>query len=664
MKKFINFAVKHFMQAKEVLLHLENLQDIKEKIDYLNDIAYIHRFSNTGLMEELSKKALELSLSINDLSRIARSWRNIGIVNIVYGFFEKSMECLQTALKIYEEINDEPGMAAVSGNIGRVYFSIGQHESAIHWYLKCVDRCIPLQLERDLGIAYDNLAEVFMVLTDYEQAFDYVKKAIPIFEKIKEFSLLAVAYETLGEIYYKKDQFEEAMQWQLKAIEIAEKVEDHSNIARGYLQIGKIYRKKRNFSESLKSFLKSLHFAEPINNKDTIATACLQLAILSLEADNLEESQKYAQRCLSIAIETGMKHLEANADRVLSNIAESKKDYKTALDYYKQFEKVKSETIQLSSEQTIKNIKIAANVEKSEKEKEIFRLKNTELAEANYKIQKQKERLEAALKEIEITNKILEEKNQDILHSITYAQRIQEAILSSEADVKLLLPNSFIFFRPKDIVSGDFFWIAQKDDKILAAACDCTGHGVPAAIISVIGNNLLNDIVHNKNILDPGKILSQLHKGIQAILKQNQSSDNETRDGMDCALICMDPIKKNIKFSGAFSSLFIASRGILEEIPGDKFAIGGAQDEMFRIFTTHTIEYDGGECIYLTTDGIPNQIGGNEGKRFRSKQFKELLDTVSTLDLEKQKQIIQNRFDEWMHGYEQIDDVLVWGIRL
>ncbi len=652
------------MQVKEVLAQLENLQDIKEQIDYLNDMAYIHRFSNTSLMEELSKKALELSLSINDLARIARSWRNIGIVNIVYGFFEKAMECLQTSLKIYEDIHDEAGQAAVSGNIGRVYFSLGQHESAIHWYLKCIDKCIPIHLERDLGIAYDNLAEVFMVLTNYSQAFDYVNKAIPIFEKLREFSLLAVSYETLGEIYYKQNQYEEAMKWQLKAIEIAEKVDDHSNIARGYLQIGKIYRKKRNYKESLKAFLRALSIAEPIHNKDTVGTACLQLAILSFDADELEEAHNYAQRCLKVAIETGMKHLEANAYRILSNIAEEKKDFKTALEFYKQFEKVKSETIQLSSEQTIKNITIAANVEKSEKEKEIFRLKNTELAEANYKIQKQKERLENALKEIEATNKELEEKNQDILESIQYAQRIQEAILCTEADVKKLLPNSFIFFKPRDIVSGDFFWIAEKEGKILAAACDCTGHGVPAAIISVIGNNLLNDVVLNKNIIDPGKILTQLHKGMQAILKQNQTSDNETRDGMDISLICIDNLAKNIKFSGAFSNLFIASKGILDEIAGDKYAIGGSQDEMFRLFTTHTIEFYGGEMIYLATDGIPNQIGGKEGKRFRSKQFKELLDTVSTLDLEKQKQIIQNRFQEWMNGYAQIDDVLVWGIRL
>ena len=653
-----------FMQAKEVLAHLENIQDIKQKIDYLNDMAYIHRFSNTSLMEELSNQALELAQSINDLQRIAKSWRNKGIVNIVYGFFDKAMECLQTALKIYEDIQDESGQAAVAGNIGRVYFSIGQHESAIHWYLKCVERSIPLGLERDLGIAYDNLAEVFMVLTDYKQAIEYVNKAIPIFEKLNELSLLAVAYETLGEIHYKTDNFEEAMQWQLKAIHIAEQIEDHFNLARGYLQIGKIYRKKRNYSESLKSFLQSLFYAEPINNKDTVATAYLQLAILTFEGESFEEAQEYAQKCLKIALETGMKHLEANAYRILSNIYEAQKDYKTALNYYKQFEKVKSETIQLSSEQTIKNIKMAASVEKSEKEKEIYRLKNTELADANIKIQRQKERLEKALKEIEAVNKELEEKNQDILNSIIYAQRIQEAILNSENDVKEILPNSFIFFKPKEIVSGDFFWIAKKEDKILAAACDCTGHGVPAAIISVIGNNLLNDIVINKNILEPGKILTQLHKGIQTILKQNQNTDNETRDGMDIALICIDPIKKNLKFAGAFNNLFISSRGILEEIQGDKYAIGGVQDEVFRLFTTHTFEYYGGECIYLATDGIPNQIGGKEGKRFRYKQFKELLDTVSSLDLDKQKQIIENTFNEWMKGYQQMDDVLVWGIRL
>lgn len=652
------------MKYQQVLEDLEQFQTMAEKIDYLNDMAYVHRFSNTPLMEELSHKALELARSINDKKRIARSWRNIGIVNIVYGFFDKSMECLQTAYQLYQEYNDEAGIAAVAGNIGRVYFSIGEHENAIQWYLKCIHIAEPLGLERDLGIACDNLAEVFMVIGEYHKAFEYVNKAIPLFEKLHEFSLLAVAYETLGELHYKQYDYEKAMEYQLKAIDIAEKVSDYSNVARGYIVIGKIYRKQRKYNDSLNALCQCIKYAEPIQNMDTLGNAYLQLALLSLMVDDYPSTLDYAEKSLSIAKETGMKHLEANAYKIFSEVYENQGDFKYALDYYKLYEKVQSETLRMNAEQNLKNIQMAFAVEKAEKEKEIFVLRNTELAEANFKIQKQKERIEKALHEIEVTNKQLEEKNHEILDSIIYAHRIQEAILNNEQDVKKLLPNSFLFFLPKDIVSGDFYWITEKEGKIFAAAVDCTGHGVPAAIISVIGNNLLNDIVQTKNIIEPGKILTQLHKGVQKILKQNQGSESETRDGMDIALVMIDPIAKQLKFAGAYSSLYINSRGILEEIQGDKYPIGGVQDEAFRIFNTHTFDYTGGEIIYLSTDGIPNQVGGAEGKRFKTKAFKDLLDDICTLDLEKQKQILHDKITKWMEGHLQIDDMLVWGIRL
>lgn len=256
----------------------------------------------------------------------------------------------------------------------------------------------------------------------------------------------------------------------------------------------------------------------------------------------------------------------------------------------------------------------------------------------------------------------LEEKNNDITSSIEYAKRIQEAILPSKDQIFKKLKNAFILYQPKDIVSGDFYWFAEKNDFKILAIVDCTGHGVPGAFMSMIGHNLLHQIVSEKGITDPGNILNQLHKGVQDALRQGQNEVN-TNDGMDVSLIVINDITHEVMWAGANRPLItIDSTGEFLKFDGNKFPVGGAQLDINRVFTTQAVKLKNSAMAYLTTDGYADQFGGQRGKKFMVKRFHELLLTIHLRKPEEQRKELINNFEQWRQNHEQVDDVLVVGI--
>lgn len=260
--------------------------------------------------------------------------------------------------------------------------------------------------------------------------------------------------------------------------------------------------------------------------------------------------------------------------------------------------------------------------------------------------------------------KELAQKNKDITSSIEYAKRIQEAILPPQELIFSNFKNSFILYKPKDIVSGDFYWFEEKGDIKILAVVDCTGHGVPGAFMSMIGHNLLNQIVSEKGIYNPGVILEELHKGVQAALKQDQhQSDNN--DGMDVSIVTINTKTKECLWAGAFRTLvLIKASGDLEKIEGDKYPIGGSQLDSNRIFTTHTLHLNTNDSIYLFSDGYADQFGGEKGKKFMVKKFHQNLLSIHHLTMNEQRQELENHFNSWKANYEQVDDVLVIGIKM
>jgi ligand-binding sensor domain-containing protein/serine phosphatase RsbU (regulator of sigma subunit) len=260
--------------------------------------------------------------------------------------------------------------------------------------------------------------------------------------------------------------------------------------------------------------------------------------------------------------------------------------------------------------------------------------------------------------------KELAEKNRDITSSIEYAKRIQEAILPSKEHIFSKLKNAFILYKPKDIVSGDFYWFGEKDDFKIFAVVDCTGHGVPGAFMSMIGHNLLNQIVSEKGFSDPGQILEQLHKGVQSALKQGHNDVN-TNDGMDVSLLAINTETKKALWAGAFRSLMIVrDDGEFEKLEGNKYPVGGAQLDSERKFYTHSISLNKNDCLYMSTDGYADQFGGPKGKKFMVRQFHDVICSIHLYNINEQQKELEKHFNDWKGNFEQIDDVLVIGIKV
>lgn len=259
--------------------------------------------------------------------------------------------------------------------------------------------------------------------------------------------------------------------------------------------------------------------------------------------------------------------------------------------------------------------------------------------------------------------KELAEKNADITASIEYAKRIQEAILPAKDQIFSKFDNMFILYKPKDIVSGDFYWYGSKNGYKIFAAVDCTGHGVPGAFMSMIGHNILNQVVIENGITDPGKILNGLHKGVQQALKQGQNQVN-TNDGMDASMISINEKTGEVFWAGAFRpAVIVKSDGSLDKIDGNKYSVGGAQMDIDRTFTTHKLELNKQDTVYLYSDGYADQFGGEKGKKYMVKRFNDLLCAIHVYSMEEQQKELEKAFEDWRGNHEQIDDVLVVGIR-
>ncbi len=267
--------------------------------------------------------------------------------------------------------------------------------------------------------------------------------------------------------------------------------------------------------------------------------------------------------------------------------------------------------------------------------------------------------LAAANDELLEQKEIIESKNKDITDSIRYARRIQESILPSQILIKKEL-NCFILYKPKDIVSGDFYWFAVKDDLIIIAAVDCTGHGVPGAFMSVLGNSILNQIVNENDIVNPSEILFQLDKRVRNALQQ--SADGKSQDGMDIGLCVIDKVNQKMGYAGAKRPLYLVRDGELSEIKVNKISIGGKIEEQ-PVFESVVLQMQANDMIYLSTDGYADQFGDAGKGKYMTKNFKKRLLSIQSDHLSTQAQTLDTEIDQWRGTEKQTDDILVIGVR-
>jgi serine phosphatase RsbU (regulator of sigma subunit) len=597
---------------------------------------------------------------------IAISLGNLGLAYSKEGDLEKTMDYYLRALKISEQIADKKGIARHLGNIGIVYKNQGDYPKALNYYFKALKMAEELEDKNSVVRHLGNIGNVYSSQGDYQKALDNLFKALDVAKALGNKKYIANQLGCIGIIYKKRGNYSDALDCYFKALKVAEELGDINETAAWLSNIGSLYLEQKNYIESANYLHRALYLDSSIGFKDGVKEDYKVLSELYKMANiplpdsvgdkllNLEKTRLHALFYLKRSNEL---------KKSLFNEANRKELIKKGLDY--QYEK-KEALLKEESE-----IRQAVAEENNRKQKiitwSIVAGLLLILVFAAYVFRslritrKQKQIIEIKNIETEQQKKLIEEKNKDITDSIRYAKRIQDALMGEKIHVSIHLPEHFILFMPKDIVSGDFHWGVEKQGCWYFAAVDCTGHGVPGAVMSMLGISFLNDIVASEQLLNPADILNQLREKVVNELRQTGEAGG-SKDGMDISLCRLNLKTNELHWAGANNALNLFRNGKLEEIKADKQPIGYHPEN--HPFTNHEIQLNKGDGIYLYSDGYADQFGGPKGKKFKYKQLEELLITNYRLPLKDQKEILKERFIEWKGALEQVDDVCVFGVKI
>lgn len=573
----------------------------------------------------------------------ANCLNNFGYYYMSKGDVKNSLDYYNKSLKLRLKCNDFTGQANSYLNIGFVYESQNEIDEAIQFYKKAL--AIYNQIDNEIGIARSNthLGNLSIVNKDYILALYNYKKAIEIYlAENSEFDL-SNGYTCLGNVYLSLENYKKSEEYILLAINLKIKLGDKIGLSKNYFLYGKLLMDIEHFKEAKTYVKKSFLLAQSLNNPNQILLSANTYGELLKKEGNYKEALELFE--LSLKTKDTIYSIE---------------NQKTVIQRKFQFEYNKQKAIDNANFEN----ELALNLKEKEKQKTIaffsmgivlIILVFLFLLSRRLKDVKRKS-LIIETQKIEVTSahKILAIKNKEIIDSINYAKRIQTAILPSSKILNKYLSNYFVLYQPKDIVAGDFYWLEYKNNQLFFAVADCTGHGVPGAMVSVVCNNGLNRSVREHNIVSPEAILNKTR---EIVIQEFGKSVDEVKDGMDIALCTLTD--NELCYAGANNPLWIIRKdsNMVEVYKADKQPIGvfsKAND-----FTKHKLVLKTGDTVYLFSDGYIDQFGGEKDKKFKSVNFKKLLLSISKLPMDEQKNELELFFNKWKGDLEQLDDVCI-----
>lgn len=557
-----------------------------------------------------------------------------------------------TAIKYFIESDDlcrktkdTVGMILCQNGLGNLHLGDNHFEQALIHYTQANELSKLTKDTSHIAITYIGMGNVTSKMGDNEKALLYFEDAKSIYSIEKSPFVYAGILANMAESYSALGDFEKALNYNFEGLDIMIELNHGYGMAILNQNIGSVYKKQKKYAKALPYYLAAIEKNKEIGALDGLQSCYFDAGVVLGNLGNKNQGYDYLK--MHISIKDSLFN-EKNSEI----IAEMQNKYD---------QEINDNKIALLNKE---NENRAAKLEAKENQQwylfgglfivVVF----SGFILNRYKISnKQKIIIEAANNTLNKTNVELAIQRDEILASITYAKRIQNAILPPDKVVKSHLKDSFIMYRPKDIVAGDFYWLEKKEDKVLFAAADCTGHGVPGAMVSVICNNALNRSVREYGITTPGSILDRSR---EIVIEEFEKSDEEVKDGMDIALCSIDGMQ--LKYAGAHNPLWIIRNGEIIETKGDKQPIGEFDNKI--PYTTHSFELQKEDTIYLFTDGFVDQFGGEKGKKFKVKAFRELLLSIQNKSMSVQKSLLEETFDQWKSTFEQIDDVCVIGVRV
>jgi tetratricopeptide (TPR) repeat protein/serine phosphatase RsbU (regulator of sigma subunit) len=690
-----NIGTIHYAQGRyaEALESYQKALAIQERIGDQQGIAT--SYNNIGIIHETQgryaealesyQKALTIRERIDDQQGIATSYNSIGIIHYDQGRYAEALEAYQKALTIRERIGDLQGIANCYNNIGIIHKTQGRYAEALEAYQKALtiqERIGDLQ---GIAASYNNIGSIHNAQGRYAQALEAYQKALTIYERIGDQQGIASSYNGIGIIHAEQGRYAEALEAYQKALAIFERIGDQQGIAICYNNIGDIHYAQGRYAEALEAYQKALAIAQSLGLQDYLDDIYLNLAKTdsALAASGLTHLWKsaYLHHRLYAAYKDSVRNEESIRKQAQ---LESQYEYekKTALLKAEQEKERALATAQLRQRETQRNLSLLALgialiglitfailYRKIRQQRDLIQKQSDEIQQKNFALEQYNAELKATNQALEESNRIIQqqaetllEKNQEILDSIRYAERIQQAILPSAEKWQRLLPQSFLLYKPRDIVAGDFYWLEETEHYIFLGVADATGHGVPGAFVSIVCANALYKAVLEEGLESPAEILWRVR---EVVVSQLTQAGEKVKDGMDIALIRFaKEDRSRAVFAGANRPLWIVSAEGLLEVAGTRQPIGYVEEPKAFEEVELMLGSRAPAMVYAFTDGIVDQMGGPKGRKLLPKGLREWLSGLWSQPVAKQAERLTALFETWRGDRPQIDDVTVVGVRI
>ncbi len=596
---------------------------------------------------DFARRATAIALRLNYRKGITRGIYLQARFHELLSEYDVSIKSYEKALEL-SGLSDDSHRLEILMGLGSNYYQMGEFELSLRFSLEALELQEKQGELKKRGTALMHIGSVYQRLNDFDSALDYYRRALESMRdggsKTQEASLLG----NMGGLYAQQGRVKEALDYFDQSLKIREEMGDKRNKGTLMNNIGQCYVLMKDFEKAKTYFFESIRLHNEFSNRVGESSALINMGELALTEQKPEIGIDCLKRALVIADELKLKFHSYHIHEVISRAYATVGDYKMAMEHHKEFHRVKEEVHNQEANRKIDNMRHLHQLENAKKESEIERLRNVELKKA--------------YAEIEV-------KTKEIQDSINYALLIQQAMYPLPEELRKIFPFSFGMVKPKNVVNGDFVWATSRNGLSYIAAADCTGHGIPGAFMSMIGIEKLNQAVYGSGLKRPSQILEAVNRGIKFSLKQN-SEESLLRDGMDMSLCAFDFDNNKLFFASANRPIYHVREGALTEILPTKSAIGGLTSND-QEFPDQVIELKKGDLIYMFTDGFADQFGGEQGKKFTTRRFKELLLSNCNDELKTQREKMVNTLKDWMthkdpeeKPFEQTDDITVIGISI
>ncbi len=656
----------------------------KERIKVLADLCWYLAVKDRKMAETYGQEALTLSQEQGFDSLAAQAYNDLGTLYLRYGSYDTSINYLNKSLEIRKELKDTNGISSVISKLAVIAENKADYAEALEYNLQSLEIFEKKGNKSAVCTLKGNIALIYCNLGQYDLAIKTNQEAINIAYQLEKTGLILSCLSNFGNIFNGLEDRDSAIFYMEEALTLAYEIEDENNQSLLLQNIGSQYLEKGDLVKASDYLQKALEIRERKGDKKGIVSTKSTLSKLFAAQGDLDKAIRFGQESLAIGKEIGVKENVMSTYMILSNAYQKKQLLETALAYRDSFILFKDSITNAEFSDKIAEMESKYNAAK--RDQEIQRLNNERVLQDQelkardrqrlfliiillfalvfvwyiYRAYKNKHRANELISEQKAE---IEHKHQEITDSINYAKRIQTALLTADEQWEKISPENFVYFKPRDVVSGDFFWAYQAPNNIAVwVAADCTGHGVPGAFMSMLGVGFLNEIVVENNITNSNEILDRLRDKIIHALEQ-KNVESQQKDGMDIALCVWDQNTNKLQFSGAYNPLIVIRNKEILQIKADRQPIGNYFKK--KPFETKEFQLEVGDILYTFSDGYPDQFGGESGGKFMIKRFKKLLVEVSERPMEEQMRILDREIVDWMGDKNpQTDDICVVGVKI